>query len=293
MNKVKIGNNTKNDFGDNMPEGWNNAKKTPFNKNKVHEALKAGCVGFIGRTGKRCGLMVVDVDNGKKKSKNPDILPELINKCKFYIKTPNGYHFLFKSSDYFKVKYLEVEGNIDILTNDNIFYFGIREDGIYSIVKNECIEEIPQNIQNLLIDGINKKNIRDVVNNNNIETPYKSNDSYFITDNELLKILDDLPTDYNDNRDEWFKISSILKKAGFKEVWDDWSKKSNKYNKINNESIFKRLSVCDDIPDLNFIINIINKGCLNDKYKPILKIYKPYEPLSRYISFTKIIDEKY
>ena len=102
-----------------------------------------------------------------------------------------------------------------------------------------------------------------------------------------------MPTDYNDNRDEWFKISSILKKAGFKEVWDDWSKKSYKYNKINNEAIFKRLSVCDDIPDLNFIINIINKGCLNDKYKPILKIYKPYEPLSRDISFTKIINEKY
>lgn len=291
LNKVKIGNNTKNDFGDNMPECWNNAKKTPFNKNKVYEALNAGCVGFIGRTGKRCGLMVVDVDNGKKKCRNPDILPELINKCKFYIKTPNGYHFLFKSSDYFKIKSLGVEGNIDILTNDNIFYFGIREDGIYSIVKNECIEKMPDNIRKLLIDGINKK---DVINNNNqVETPYKPNDGYFITDDELLKIFDDLPTDYNDNRDEWLKISSILKKAGFKDVWDDWSKKSNKYNKINNESIFKRLSVCDDIPDLNFIINIINNHLANNKYKPILKIYKPYEPLSRDISFTKIINERH
>ena len=55
INNIKIGNNSKNDFGSNMPDGWNNPRLIRFNKDKTLEALNNGCIGFFGRAGKRTG----------------------------------------------------------------------------------------------------------------------------------------------------------------------------------------------------------------------------------------------
>jgi hypothetical protein len=295
INNIKIGNNSKNDFGSNMPDGWNNPRLIRFNKDKTLEALNNGCIGFFGRAGKRTGNIIIDVDN--KQTTNPEILTELINKCKFYIKSPNGYHFYFKNTDYFKKKHLGVFGNIDILTNENIYFFGIREDGIYTIIKDEKITQIPENIRNQLLEGIKQKEINKSVHidiNDTTETPYKDNETYFITSNELIQLLEDLDKDYNNDTNEWIKISSILKKAGFKEAWKVWSSKSNKYNDKNNEVIFKRLRVGDNVPDLNYIIEILNNQS-KKKYNIISKIYKPYQPLTdaNKSLITKTINEKY
>ena len=219
INNIKIGNNTKKEYGENLPACWNDPRKIRFNKDKTIDALNNGCIGFFGRAGKRTGYIIIDVDNGKKKSTNPEILPELIDKCKFYIKTPNGFHFYFKNTDYFKTKHLEIEGNIDILTNENVYFFGIREDGIYSIVKNEEIIKIPENIRNHLLEGIRKKALNKAVNIDNDDEndiPYYENTSYFINDDELIKLLNMLDKDFNDDYKEWIKISSILKKQVLK-----------------------------------------------------------------------------
>jgi len=294
---IKIGNNSKNAYGKNLPEKWNNPRMIRFNKNKTLEALNNGCCGFFGRAGKRTGYNIIDVDNGRKQTTNPKILIELINKCKFYIKSPNGYHFYFKNTDYFKNKHLGVYGNIDILTNENVHFFGIREDGIYSIVKDENIIKIPDNIINELLEGIKKKTLNDALNidiNDTTETPYKDNETYFITSNELIKLLEDLDKDFNDDTKEWIKISSILKKAGFKDAWKYWSCKSNKYNEKNNEIIFKRLKTNETVPDLNYIIEILNNQS-KKKYNIISKIYKSYQPLTDINKslITKTINEQY
>ena len=224
INNININKNSKKDFGDNLPEKWNNPRMIRFNKDKTIEALNNGCCGFFGRAGKRTGHIIIDVDNGKKETTNPEILAELINKCKFYIKSPNGFHFYFKNTDYFKNKHLGVFGNIDILTNENVYFFGIREDGIYSIVKDEKIIKIPDDIIKELLEGIKKKTLNDALKidiNDTIETPYKDNEDYFITSNEVIKLLEDLDKVFNDDTKEWIKISSILKKAGFKKAWQE------------------------------------------------------------------------
>lgn len=297
INNININKNSKKDFGDNLPNGWVNPRKVRFNKDKTLEALNNGCCGFFGRAGKRTGYNIIDVDNGKKETTNPEILAELINKCKFYIKSPNGFHFYFKNTDYFKNKHLGVFGNIDILTNENVYFFGIREDGIYSIVKDEKIIKIPDDIIKELLEGIKKKTLNDALKidiNDTTETPYKDNETYFITSNEVIKLLEDLDNVFNDDTKEWIKISSILKKAGFKDAWKYWSSKSNKYNEKNNEIIFKRLKTGENVPDLNFIIEILNNQS-KKKYNIISKIYKPYQPLNDINKslITKTINEKY
>jgi hypothetical protein len=282
INNIKIGNNSKNAYGDNLPIGWTNPKMIRFNKNKTLEALNNGCVGFFGRAGKRTNNIIIDVDNGKKETTNPEILAELINKCKFYIKSPNGFHFYFKNTEYFKNKHLGVFGNIDIITNENVYFFGIREDGIYTIVKDEKIIKIPDNIRTQLLEGIKEKELNKALKidiNDTTETPYKDNETYFITSNEVIKLLEDLDNVFNDDTKEWIKISSILKKAGFKDAWKSWSSKSKKYNEKNNEVIFKRLKTNENVPDLNYIIEILNNQS-KKKYNIISKIYKPYQPLT-------------
>lgn len=310
INNITESKNNKKDYFSNMPYGWNNKeteedqkkKIIRFNKNEVKNALNNSCCGFYIKAS-TSDLLIIDVDN--KKTTNPKLLSQLLKLCKFYIKTPNnGFHFYFKKTNSINKKYLGVFGNVDIIAGENVVFFGIREDGIYKIEKAEIIEEIPTEIKVELLEAIKDKELikKISIDENSPETEYIKKDEYYITNKELLKLLNDLDkyykNIYNDDIKEWFKISSILKKAGFKEVWDDWSKKSKKYNKKNNEEIFKRLKTGEEIPDLNYIIKLLNEasGTKNkNKYSLIYKIYKPYEPLnkSNLKKITKIINDKY
>ena len=304
IRNIKIGKNSKQNYNKNLPKTWTNPNITRFNKDKTIKSLNDGNVGFFGRAGKRTGYIIIDVDNGKKETTHPEILteilPELLNTCKFYVKSPNGFHFYFRdTNECFKTKHLNVYGNIDILTNENVYYFGIRDDGVYSLVKHDEIVELPEIIRNQLSQGIKLKALNK--NGDLTETPYYENTSYFINNDELIKLLNMLGNEYNDDYNEWIKMSSILKKAGFKNAWDTWSKQSKKYNKLNNEKIFKYLKTDNNIPDLNYIINLLSsqsnatRGQSPKKYELITKIYKLYEPLSNnHISLiTKTICEQY
>ncbi len=71
--------------------------------------------------------------------------------------------------------------------------------------------------------------------------------------------MEDFDKDYSDDTKKWVKISSIFKKAGLKDAWKSWSCESEKYNeKKINEIILKRLKTNDNVPDLNYIIEILN-----------------------------------
>lgn len=290
INNITETNNNKTDYFKNMPIGWNNKETEDnkniirFDKNKVKTALNNGCCGFYIKTS-TSNLIIIDIDN--KKTTNPELLTRLLKTCKFYIKTPNnGFHFYFKKTSIITKKHLGVFGNVDIITGENVLFFGIRADGIYKIEKYEAIEEIPTEIKKELLEAIKDKELNNKISidNTSEDIDYIKKDEYFITDKELLILLNDLDKFYNDiyNNDvnNWVKISSILKKAGFKEVWVNWSKKSNKFNEKNNEAIFKKLKTGEEIPDLNYIIKLLNDKKKNS-YNLIYKIYKPYEPLNK------------
>ena len=292
LNNVRDGKNTRKDFGEGLGTDWIKPKRRPFKRDNIYKALEEGILGYFIRTGKRAGYFIVDIDNQKESTNeilSNKILNDLLKISTFHIKTPKGYHFFFNHTEYFKVKTLGVLGNIDIITNENIVFFGVRDDGLYQIQKSEKIDKIPKDIKNVLLEQIqikeDEKRLKELSSkatdiHNTTETPYIKNNKYFINDDELLNLLKHLPSKYNDDVILWVSMSSILKKAGFKEVWDEWSKSSKKYNKTNNETIFKRLNVGDEIPDLNYIINILNDGKTSKKeHKLISKIYKPYMPL--------------
>ena len=120
---------------------------------------------------------------------------------------------------------------------------------------------MPENIRNQLLEGIRKKALNKAVNIDNDDEndiQYYDNTSYFINDDELIKLLNGLDKDFNDDYKEWINISSIVKKADFKGAWKTWSSQSKKNNEKNNEKIFKRLKTKDNVPDLNYVIEILN-----------------------------------
>jgi hypothetical protein len=107
-------------------------------------------------------------------------------------------------------------------------------------------------------------------NNDKDEQKMKSN----ITDEEIKKLLSLLPTKYNDNYNEWLKITTILKNENKFNLWDEWSKNSTNYNLENNIQIWNKNKGAIDINYLIFLVNFENKT----KLKPIEK-YKIMEKL--------------
>lgn len=62
-----------------------------------------------------------------------------------------------------------------------------------------------------------------------------------INDDNLKKILDSLPNNYYDDTLLWLTIAQIFKKLNKYDIFDDWSKKSSKYNACKNKKIFDKL----------------------------------------------------
>ena len=72
-----------------------------------------------------------------------------------------------------------------------------------------------------------------------------------------------------------------IKKYGYKDVRDKWSKQSTQYDKEKNREIWANTSLNKQRSDLNFIIIILNDTTYKyKKVEHISKIYKEYDILS-------------
>ena len=60
------------------------------------------------------------------------------------------------------------------------------------------------------------------------------NDNF--TDDEILEMLEQLDESYLNDYDRWSIITNMLKSMDKKEIWDKWSKGSDKYNKYKREN---------------------------------------------------------
>ena len=99
------------------------------------------------------------------------------------------------------------------------------------------------------------------------------------TDEQLKQMLFLLDKSYLEKYDKWIIITNIFKGLGKGEIWDEWSKMSNKYNKHNNFSIWcstKRI-----IYDVVYLSKLSN-----------LKLFKIYNPII-YPRKMKHINRKY
>ena len=101
----------------------------------------------------------------------------------------------------------------------------------------------------------------------------RSNLQYIISDEEIITMLDKLPKIYREYYSHWFIVTTILKGLDKPEIWDNFSKKSKKYDHVKNMSIYD--SICDFI-DINLLAKITGS--------PVVPFYRPYTPITKTIT---------
>ena len=104
----------------------------------------------------------------------------------------------------------------------------------------------------------------------------KLNDNF--TDDEILEMLKQLDESYLNDYNRWSIITNMLKSMDKKEIWDKWSKGSDKYNKYKNEKIWRGNKKL--IYDIRYLLAQLNekpKLILHKKYFPITQAYKNIE----------------
>jgi hypothetical protein len=141
---VKKDNNNKKAFGDSFKnDDWKPKNINAYNVNDISNALKNDVCGFYIKTGKKYGYFVIDFDSDKDITRNVDLLENLKTQCRFYVKSPNGYHFYYKYEDSFNIKHLGVLGNIDIITNENVVFLVLEAMEFIALKKPIILTKYP------------------------------------------------------------------------------------------------------------------------------------------------------
>lgn len=294
LKEIKTNNNNKSVYQDPkiLKDFWNNADITFSTDYLINQIHNKNICGFAIATGYKNNIVVVDYDN--KETTNKDFLNMLIDADTLTISTPSGgFHFIFKYSDLLKKNARGIFNNVDIRGNRGLIFHGIRADGEYKISNNKPIKKIKDNIINLLVNNIHCSNIdkKTPTDTNKHQQTQTDTKKYDITKEEILILLDLLPSDYLNSFNEWLKITFILWNMDKKEIWDKWSRKSKKYNKNKNNEIWEHLkhdeAYNNDFLYLIWLVKFYNKDV---NIRNIERIYKDYTPTSEeYLKNAKYI----
>lgn len=277
---------------------WDNPKPHIMDSiNSIKERLKNGEI-------------IPDTDKDMKRYNNHikslAIKDELLKLNTLYAKTPSGgFHFIVKyDGDVYIKNNRGILDNIDIRTEGGCIFFGIRNDGKYEYIKGD-IKTTPKKIIKILQPLILKeeknellKNVPDVIDDEYNKkcdateclNKYDINEKTFKCYFDMLLSVE---PDYLDGWDEWFIFTIICKKIGFKELWDNFSKKSKRYNRKNNRKYWNYINVNLYDVDINYIVSRLkNKHSL--KVPKIQILYYPYKPITSYDGLdVEYIDVKY
>ena len=276
----------------NKCKSWKNAICSQL---ELSQSIENNTTGFIIKTGKINDIFVIDWDNKPNPTEQSiAIRDECLKSKTLTITTPSGgYHFYYRYDKNITRGICGMYGNVDIRTDNNCCYFGIRKDGEYSPIKDETnvvIKNCPSKIATQVIKCIEEKqqaNIKTSLITDKDEKFKVSTaevESYFITDSilsNLLNLLIELQPEFLDDYSKWLSITIICKKINLpersiktsytkslnaKRIWDEWSKQSSKYNYTNNRNIWD----CIDLNkkdengrriytyNLNYIVKTIN-----------------------------------
>jgi len=242
---------------------WKNIKATPNHLFKTEHNI-----AII--TGKVNGITVIDIDVPKPTKHELDgmkLISDLLKKhnngkC---LKVPTcrtqsgGLHLYFKYDLDIKTSTGLNGYSIDI-RNDNALIIAppsIGEKGSYTWINNLSLHnteltEIPKWLKDWLnlsnISSTIKKDItKDVIKD--IKQSYQINKEYVYIYNEtkIIDLINKLPNKYLTNYNNWFIITSCLKSENLFDVWNNWSKKSKKYDAEKNirqwESFVPKLNI--------------------------------------------------
>ena len=206
------------------------------------------------------------------------------------VKTPSGgLHYYFKytgkkeSDNYLISNYLTTKSKykgygLDIRNNGGYTVFPPSkiDKKEYKFKRNfeeYDVMDMPTELIYWLLDGTNfDKNNTSIIKNKTVKPIIEaSNLIHNISDNELIKLIGKLDKKYCDNYTEWLMITTILKNLNKFDIWNEWSKKSDKYNQPNNFTIWNKNK--GEI-NINYLIYLLNEKT-NVKNEPI-DFYKPY-----------------
>jgi hypothetical protein len=152
--------------------------------------------------------------------------------------------------------------------------------------------EIPETLIHWLLLNNKETKITTKQQNKKRNTKIITNDTnynYNINDNMINKIINSLPDKYLDDYNNWLIVTTVLKNLNKFNIWDEWSKKSNKYNYNKNITLWNSNNGVIDINYLIYVINTENKT----NYKFIEK-YKKYNTIINDIKCDKItMNNKY
>jgi len=157
-------------------------------------------------------------------------------------KSPKGglhYYFLYNAN--FPKRKIGLYKYIDVLSTGGYCVGGDSEG--YEVINDTNINEMPE----FLIEFLNVKYNKKENKTQNINKKISMVKNNYI--NNLKKIdnlVNKIEIEYCDNYDDWFKITcclyNIIKdKTKAYEIWDKFSKKSEKYNKEENDYIWNKL----------------------------------------------------
>jgi hypothetical protein len=121
-----------------------------------------------------------------------------------------------------------------------------------------------------------KKAAEKIYNN---DKPIKAQ-SFVVDDVKLRGWLDMLPDEYLHEYKEWSIMTNLLKGLNKFDVWEEWSKQSDKYNLIKNRSIWRS---CKKIVfDINYLLKLVDLERI--------PAFKPYVPITKEVPNKKVIN---
>lgn len=162
---------------------------------------------------------------------------------------------------------------------------------VYKVINNTEIIDIPSHLLNWLVEG--KKGIKTKEEKEEIIKKYENRDKYEynINDEQFKEIINKLDLSQCNNFKDWFRVSCICKYHNKLQIWDDWSKKGEKYNKINNLKIWKYINTKLDI---NYLCKLLDIKQIK-KYKLINYDIKKENNNYEYIEYNNkyVFDSNY
>lgn len=206
--------------------------------------------------GERTGLTVVDVDVKDGGLEEWNALVEQHGEPKTLIQdTPSGgKHYIFTYSPFRRIIKLGGKG-IDILSDSSYIVCepSVINDKAYKFSGTfEDVTEMPT----WLFQYINEKAAAPAPKlkptnllKAHISAPSKR--KFNVREEDLREVLNKVPAIAWDNFDSWLKITYSLKSEGLFDVWDEYSRKSPRYNKSNNIQIWN--GITNIAVDINYL----------------------------------------
>jgi hypothetical protein len=277
-------------------KGWN---KPEYNNQFIdHETNNIGLI-----TGEKNNLIVLDIDLKDEGLKEFNLYINQYGEPKtLKQQTPSGgFHYFFKYDHPDKQCKFLIQNYIinrskyrskglDIRSNGG--YILIEPSKInnkeYKFINNEPVDYMPLNLIHFLLMGVclsnngasNKKMIKSQIDNNILH--HDNNYIYDVSSEKVKEYLNKLDDKYLNIFNDWLIILTICKNLNMYDIFDEWSKKSPKYDSANNAKIWNKNK---GLIDVNYLIRILNDS--GSKYNYIER-YKKIEHITNDIKIKTV-----